>query len=150
MQGHTAGGFHGPILGSIVLVEDDPSDLDLMLRALGRCSSPPAVTVARDGEAVLDLMRTWLNGAPRPSVVLLDLQLPRRGGLEVLRDLRIHYAASTLPVVVWTSSGAADDIAAAYAGGANAYVVKPLRFEELVATACHIQHFWCQCNTTLD
>jgi CheY-like chemotaxis protein len=131
---------------SILLVEDNPMDLDLTLRAFARRRLFNGVTVARDGQEALDQIATWDGGAPPPMVILLDIHLPKVGGLEVLRQLRAHPRFGTIPVVMLTTSGEDTDINAAYKLGANSYIVKPVDFDKFVAVAEQIDVYWMLVN----
>ncbi|NEX19788.1 response regulator [Thiorhodococcus mannitoliphagus] len=133
-------------LRPILLVEDNPMDLDLTLRALrGRKLSNP-IEVARDGQEALDWIPRWEAGEPLPLVMLLDLKLPRIDGLEVLRQLRAHPLTQSLPVVVLTSSGEDRDVDTAYRLHANSYIVKPVNFDKFMEVAAQIELYWCLLN----
>jgi CheY-like chemotaxis protein len=130
----------------ILLVEDNPMDLDLTLRAFARRNLTNKIEVARDGQEALDLMATWEAGAPPPVVILLDVNLPKVGGLEVLRRLRAHPSFRTIPVVMLTTSSDDRDVQTAYALGANSYIVKPVDFDKFLAVAEHIDVYWTVVN----
>jgi len=133
-------------LRPILLVEDNPMDLDLTLRALkGRRLTNP-IEVARDGQEALDWIPRWEAGEPLPLVILLDLKLPRIDGLEVLRQLRAHPVSLALPVVVLTSSGEDRDVDTAYLLHANSYIVKPVNFDKFMEVAAQIELYWCLLN----
>ena len=112
---------------AVLLIEDNDADILLFERAAATCPRPFPVDVARDGEAAL---RSLSNGA-RFSLILLDLKLPRKSGLEVLEWLASRAELRDLPVVALTSSSEAEDVRAAYRLGVKAYVVKPVGFEPL-------------------
>lgn len=126
----------------ILLVEDNPMDLDLTLRAFGRRKLTNPILVARDGQEALDWIPRWAAGEPLPLLVLLDLKLPRVDGLEVLRRLRVEPISQDLPVVVLTSSGEDRDVQAAYRLRANSYIVKPVNFDKFVEVATQIELYW--------
>ncbi|WP_295407145.1 response regulator [uncultured Thiocystis sp.] len=130
----------------ILLVEDNPMDLDLTRRAFARRKLANPIEVARDGQEVLDWLPCWEAGEPLPLVVLLDLKLPRVDGLEVLRQLREHPVSQALPVVVLTSSSEDRDIETAYRLHANSYIVKPVNFEKFMEVAAQIELYWCLVN----
>ncbi|HKA19023.1 MAG TPA: response regulator [Blastocatellia bacterium] len=134
-------------VGSILLVEDNTIDLDIALRAFDRCELYKPLQIARNGEDVLDFMQQWEEGQPVPSVILLDLDLPKVGGLEVLRRLKSHEDFKTIPVIMLTNSGDAQDIHEAYQLGANSYVQKPMDFGSYRELANQIEHYWCRVNT---
>ena len=128
----------------ILLVEDNPDDVELTLHALRRAQVASPVLVARDGAEALEILfggGSALRGR-RPRIVLLDLKLPRVSGLEVLERIRGEASTRTLPVVVLTSSGEERDVARAYALGANSYVVKPVEFEKFVAAVGEVGTYW--------
>lgn len=112
----------------ILLVEDNPADARLAREALGASSVSANINVTRDGMEALALLRraTPYAHAPRPDVILLDLNLPRKNGREVLGEIKADAMLRCIPVVVLTTSNAPQDIQAAYAGHANAYLTKPL------------------------
>jgi hypothetical protein len=130
----------------LLLVEDNPMDVDLTLRAFRRRDLLNPVEVARDGEEAVAWLERWASGEPRPVVILLDLKLPRLGGLEVLAAFRAHPAARTIPIVVLTTSSASQDIQSAYELGANSYIVKPVDFEKFLEVAGQIELYWTVTN----
>lgn len=136
----------GPSPRPILLVEDNPQDLDLTLRAFKRRNLANPVQVARDGQEALDFIPRWEAGETPPLVVLLDLKLPRVDGLEVLRQLRATLVSATLPVVVLTSSSADRDVRTAYQLHANSYIVKPVDFNKFMEVAAQIELYWCLIN----
>ena len=133
-------------LRPILLVEDNPMDLDLTLRAFTRRKLTNPIEVARDGQEALDWLPRWEAGEPLPLVILLDLKLPRVDGLEVLRQLRAHPLTRSLPIVVLTSSSEDKDIATAYRLHANSYIVKPVNFDKFMEVAAQIELYWCLLN----
>jgi len=131
----------------VLVVEDNPDDVELTLRALKRMSLTNPVRVARDGvEALEILLGDGTSRPPLPRVVLLDLKLPRVGGLEVLARLRAEERTRTLPVVVLTSSREEPDVRKAYALGVNSYVVKPVEFEKFVDAVGKVGQYWLLLN----
>jgi CheY-like chemotaxis protein len=137
-------------LGRILLVEDDPNDVDLTLAALGEYNLANEVVVVRDGAEALDFLHAKGNYATRacgnPAVVLLDLKLPKVDGLEVLREIRTDESLKLIPVVVLTSSREDKDMVASYQFGVNAYVVKPVDFHEFVDAVKELGIFWAVIN----
>ena len=119
----------------ILLIEDNPMDVDLTQRAFIRHKLANPLRVARDGQEALDLIEAWQAGDIIPSVILLDLKLPKISGLEVLRVIRAHPIFGTVPVVVLTSSAEDGDINEAYSLGANSYIVKPVDFDKFIEVA---------------
>jgi two-component system response regulator len=130
---------------SILLVEDNPRDAELTLRAFRKHNLASNVSVAHDGVEALAILfdRT---GAERPRVVLLDLKLPKLDGLEVLRRLKGDERTRSIPVVVVTSSNQDPDIKTAYELGANSYVVKPVDFESFMKTMSELALYWLMVN----
>lgn len=137
-------------LGRILLVEDDPKDIDLTLAALGEYKLANEVIVVRDGAEALDYLHTKGNYRSRarenPAVVLLDLKLPKVDGFEVLREIRSDERLKHIPVVVLTSSREDRDMVASYKLGVNAYVVKPVDFHEFVNAVKELGVFWAVIN----
>ena len=130
----------------ILLVEDNPMDVDLTLRAFKRGHLVNPIEVARDGEEALAWISRWEAGEPLPLVILLDINLPRVDGLEVLRQMREHPVSQALPVVVMTSSSEGRDIQAAYRLHANSYIIKPVDFDKFMEVAMQIELYWCLLN----
>lgn len=136
---------------TILLVEDNPDDVKLTLRALARNRIANPVAVARDGVEALDYLfargpHADRAGAPLPALVLLDLKLPRLDGLGVLKAVRQEPRTRLLPVVVLTTSVEEDDLVASYSLGANSFVRKPVDFGEFVAAASTIGVYWLVLN----
>jgi CheY-like chemotaxis protein len=134
---------------AVLLVEDNPDDRDLTMRAFERHGLGTQVAIAEDGEAALEyLLRPGPDGALRalPEVVLLDLKLPRIDGLEVLRRIRAAERTRLLPVVMLTSSAEEQDLVQSYALGANSYVRKPVSFTEFIEAARQLGVYWLELN----
>jgi CheY-like chemotaxis protein len=130
----------------ILLVEDNPMDVDLTLRAFKRRRVTNTIHVARDGEEALAWLPRWEAGEPWPAVILLDLKLPKVDGLEVLRHLKQHPALCVIPVVVLTTSEESADVHAAYRLGVNSYIVKPVEFEKFMDVTEKIDLYWTMVN----
>ncbi len=136
---------------TILLVEDDPKDEALTLRALKKANVLNQVVVAHDGVEALDYLfsrnaSSGRNPAHQPQVVLLDLKLPKVDGLEVLRALRSDERTRLLPVVVLTSSVEEQDVVQSYSLGANSYVRKPVDFVEFIEAARQLGLYWLVIN----
>jgi len=134
----------------ILLVDDNPMDVDLTLRAFKQRKLPNPIEVARDGEEALAWIPRWDAGEPRPVVILLDINMPKIGGLEVLRQFKSHGALRTIPVVMLTTSAVDEDVEAAYALGANSYVVKPVDFDSFMDLVMQIELYWTVLNQIPD
>jgi CheY-like chemotaxis protein len=133
----------------ILLVEDNPIDLDLSLRAFAAKKLTNPIQVARDGEEALKYMEKWEKGEPWPVVILLDLNLPKINGLEVLQKFKSHPDFKSIPVVILTTSSDSSDLKKAYLSGANSYIVKPVNFEKFLDVAGHIDLYWTVINKAL-
>jgi CheY-like chemotaxis protein len=137
-------------LGRILMVEDDPKDVELSLTALEDYNLANEVVVMRDGEQALDYLycrgeyQTRSRG--NPAVMLLDLKLPKVDGLEVLKQIKSDGELRMIPVVVLTSSKEEKDMVASYRLGVNAYVVKPVDFHEFVNAIKELGVFWAVIN----
>ncbi|MDR7150877.1 CheY-like chemotaxis protein [Hydrogenophaga palleronii] len=135
-----------PQMPPIMLVEDNPMDLDLTLRAFSKKRFGNNILVARDGEEALAFLARWENGDPVPAVILLDINMPKVSGLEVLRQLKSHERFRRIPVVMLTSSREDRDLKAAYDLGVNSYIEKPVSFSKFMEVADHIELYWCVLN----
>jgi len=137
-------------LGRILLVEDDPKDVELTLTALEEYNLANEVVVARDGEEALEYLyargKFKTRSSDNPAVMLLDLKLPKVDGLEVLKQIKSDGKLSMIPVVVLTSSKEEKDMVASYRLGVNAYVVKPVDFHEFVNAIKELGAFWAVIN----
>jgi CheY-like chemotaxis protein len=137
-------------LKRILLAEDDPRDVELILESLGDYNLANEVVVARDGEEALDYLyctgnfKTRPNG--NPAVMLLDLKMPKVSGMEVLRQIRSDEKLKMIPVVILTSSREEKDWVESYKLGVNAYVVKPVNFHEFVKAVKDLGAFWAVIN----
>ncbi|GAB3667655.1 response regulator [Ramlibacter alkalitolerans] len=138
------------MLKPILLVEDDPRDLELTLVALERSQLANEVIIVRDGEAALEYLTRTGEYAGRsegnPAVVLLDLKLPKVNGLEVLQTVRSTESLRSIPVVMLTSSHEETDVLRSYQLGVNAYVVKPVEFKQFVEAIADLGIFWAVLN----
>jgi len=138
------------MLKPILLVEDNPNDLELTLIALEKSQLANDVVITRDGAEALDYLLSKGKYADRPpgnpAVVLLDLKLPKVDGLEVLRTIRTEGPLKSLPVVMLTSSREEQDLVRSYEFGVNAYVVKPVDFPEFVRAIGDLGVFWAVLN----
>jgi two-component system, response regulator len=127
----------------VLLVEDNPDDEALTIRAFAKNDMHDKIVVARDGAEALDYLLAINSGdAPAPALILLDLKLPKVSGLDVLRQIRAGRRTRLIPVVVLTTSVEPADVLAGYGGGANAYVRKPVSFSDFVAAVRTIGMFW--------
>jgi len=138
------------MLKPILLVEDNPHDLELTLIALSKSQLANEVVVVRDGAEALDYLHRRGEFATRqqgsPAVILLDLKLPKVDGLEVLKEIRHTEGLRAVPVVMLTSSKEEQDVVRSYQLGVNAYVVKPVDFNEFVRAIGDLGIFWAVLN----
>ena len=137
--------------GHILLVEDNPDDVDLTLRAFERQKIKNPIVVARDGEEALEYLFATGRHAGRsideqPALVLLDLKLPKVDGLEVLKRLRDHPKTRLDPVVILTSSREEQDLLRGYSLGANSYVRKPVDFGQFMEAVRELGVYWLMIN----
>ena len=131
----------------ILLAEDDACLARLLLHTLEKLNPPPIIVHVPDGEEALDRLRLRTKAvAGLPSVVILDLKMPKIGGLEVLRRIKSDVRLRLLPVVMLTSSQSDHDLRACYESGANACVVKPIGFQQLMAAIRQLGIYWTQIN----
>ncbi|MBI3244813.1 MAG: response regulator [Chloroflexi bacterium] len=135
----------------ILLIEDNPNDLELTLRALKRTQLVKRIEVARDGAEALDFIFGSDPQDPRPpgrlpKLILLDLKLPKVDGLEVLQRLKSDTRTRQLPVIMLSTSREARDIAQSYELGANSYIVKPVDFESFTETVRQVGQYWLSLN----
>ena len=137
-------------LGRILIVEDDPRDVELTLTALEDYKLANEVVVCRDGKEALDYLycrgQFQTRSSENPAVMLLDLKLPKVDGLEVLKQIRSDEQFKMIPVVVLTSSHEEKDMMRSYQLGVNAYVVKPVDFHEFVNAVKELGVFWAIIN----
>jgi CheY-like chemotaxis protein len=137
-------------LRRVLLVEDDPKDVELTLTAFGEKNLGNVVDVARDGAEALDYLYRRGNFSSRPQshpvVILLDLKLPKIDGMQVLQEIKGNDALKTIPVVVLTSSREEQDLVRSYRLGVNAYVVKPVDFHKFVDAVGELGVFWAVIN----
>ncbi len=135
----------------ILLVEDDPQDVELTLRALRSENVRSPIEVVRDGEEALDYLfcRGQYRARPAdqpPTLVLLDLKLPKIGGLQVIEEMKSNAASRSIPVVVLSSSGEPRDIAESYRLGVNSYVQKPVDIGEFRKALRALAQYWLEVN----
>jgi two-component system response regulator len=131
----------------IMLVEDNLDDVAIAERAFSRSEVVSRVTVARDGQEVLDLLFTPADDAARPDLILLDVNLPKRNGLDVLAAIRESEDFATVPIVMLTASGRLEDVSGSYRRGANSYIQKPVVFERLTLTLEVLGQYWFEVAT---
>jgi CheY-like chemotaxis protein len=137
-------------LARILIVEDDPSDVELTLTALADYNFANEVVITRDGQQALDYLyrrgEFSTRATDNPAVMLLDLKLPKVDGLEVLQQIKSDERLKMIPVVVLTSSHEEKDMLRSYSLGVNAYVVKPVDFHEFVNAVKELGVFWAVVN----
>ncbi len=137
---------------TILLIEDNPDDVDLTLHAFQKNHMANDVVVAGDGAEGLDYLfgtgkYAGRNAHEPPALILLDLQLPKVGGMEVLRKVREDARTKRIPVVILTTSDEEEDIVNGYNGGANSYLRKPVDFNEFVNSVNQLAMYWMVLNT---
>lgn len=137
-------------LKRILLVEDNPNDVELTLTALEEHNLANEVIVTRDGAEALDYLyrrgEFKMRGNGNPAVVLLDIKMPKVDGLEVLRQMKSDPQLKTIPVVILTSSREEKDLVSSYHLGVNSYVVKPVNFQEFVDAVKELGVYWVLIN----
>ncbi len=128
----------------ILLVEDNPGDVELTREALAGAKVGNRLHVAEDGEAAVEFLyrRGEFAAAPRPDVILLDLNLPKKDGRQVLKEIKADPELAVIPVVVLTTSEADEDILRSYQLHANCYITKPVNFKQLLTVVKAIEDFW--------
>jgi len=135
------------VVQQILLVEDNPDDEMLALRALKKSAIADDLVVARDGVEALDyLLEQNRSGADLPALVLLDINLPRLNGLEVLKRLRENAVTHLLPVVMLSSSKEEKDISSSYDYGCNSYIRKPVDFRQFSDMIVQVERYWLKLN----
>ncbi len=132
----------------ILLVEDNPDHVELILRALRDNNLLNQVHVVTNGEEALDFLyqRGKYSDAPRPGLILLDIKLPRVDGIEVLRRIKADPELRSMPVVMLTTSAGEQEIVESYSCGANSYIVKPLDFDQFVKAIKTLKLYWLVVN----
>ena len=131
----------------ILLIEDNPADVEITLEAFRRSRTTNRVYVCRDGEDAIDFIfqrgryTRGLN-APKPDMILLDLNLPRRSGFEVLEQVKRHETLRDIPVIILTTSDRDEDVRRCFRLGANNYLTKPVQFDDCVKLVATIQQYW--------
>jgi CheY-like chemotaxis protein len=129
---------------AILLVEDSPGDVRLTREALKEAKVLNSLSVATDGVEALEFLhrRGKFAGAPRPDLILLDLNLPRKDGREVLEEIKADAGLKRIPIVVLTTSNAEEDVVRAYDLHANCYITKPVDFHQFITVVQSIEDFW--------
>ena len=131
----------------ILLVEDNPDDVAIALRAFARSDVASRLSVARDGQEVLDLLLDGKSLPSRPDLILLDVNLPKVNGLDVLAKIRASDEFAMMPVIILTASGREEDIVRSYRLGANSYIQKPVVFERFTRTLEVLGQYWFEVAT---
>jgi two-component system response regulator len=128
----------------VLLVEDNPGDIRLTQEALKESTIDIALDVVSDGEQALDFLmrRNKFSEATRPHIILLDLNLPKKNGIEVLKEVKQHESLKKIPVIVLTTSDADHDISKAYSYNANCYILKPVDFDDFAKVIRLIEVYW--------
>jgi CheY-like chemotaxis protein len=126
----------------ILLVEDNPHGVEITTRALQKGQIRNRLTVARDGQEALDTLRDMRANGDGPGLILLDLNLPKVSGIEVLQQLKSDKSTRSIPVIVLTTSTREEDIVRTYDLGVNTFITKPVRFEDFIKVVTTIQEYW--------
>ena len=126
----------------IMLVEDNPADVRLTVEALKEARVPNRLHVARDGVEAMQMLKEPPTGTPRPDVILLDLNLPRKDGREVLKEIKQDDALRHIPVVILSTSQAEQDIVHSYRLGASAFITKPVEIDQFFEAVRSLEQFW--------
>ena len=126
----------------ILLVEDNPADVRLTQEAFKDARVPNRLHVARDGVEALSMLRDATGAVPRPDLILLDLNLPRKDGREVLQDIKHDEVLRHIPVVIFSTSQSEQDVARSYRLGANAFVTKPVDIDRFFQVIQSLEQFW--------
>jgi len=133
----------------ILLVEDNPDDVELTLRVFKKYNIINQIIVARDGEEALEQLFNFRKGIPkeeRPNLILLDLKLPKVDGLEVLRQIKSHPLTQPIPVVILTTSKEESDLTKSYKLGVNSYIRKPVNFDNFIEVIRQLGLYWLLLN----
>jgi CheY-like chemotaxis protein len=123
----------------ILMVDDNPADFELVRDTFEEQALPGLLSSVRDGDEALRYLR---GAAPRPDLILLDLNIPGKDGFEILNEIRVDQELSCIPIVILTSSSSEQDIDRSYQLGANAYVVKPVGLDQFSGLVRSIESFW--------
>lgn len=139
--------MHQPF--DILLVEDNPADVEITIEAFRRSHKGNRVYVCRDGEEALDFLFrrgpfVKASAAPRPDLILLDLNLPKKNGAEVLELVKTNLGMKDIPIVILTTSDREEDVSRCYKVGANSYLTKPVQFDDCLKLVEQIQLYWLQ------
>ncbi len=128
----------------ILLVEDNPGDIRLTQEALKESNMDIHLDVVSDGEQALDFLmkRGKYTEAVRPHIILLDLNLPKKNGIEILKEVKVHESLKKIPIIVLTTSDADHDISKAYSLNANCYILKPVDFDDFAKVIRLVETFW--------
>lgn len=132
---------------TILLVEDDPDDIYLIGEAIDECKMDVRLNIVQDGEELLEFLTRTGNYAkealsPRPDLIILDLNMPRKDGREALQEIKAIPELRSIPVVVLTTSKADEDLDRCYRLGASGFITKPVKFKDLKETVCKIGSYW--------
>jgi CheY-like chemotaxis protein len=131
-------------MAEILVIDDEPNDVDLMKRSFINSKVVNNITVARDGEEAMQALRQegiYIK-SKRPDLVILDLNMPKKNGHQVLKEIRLDPELKDIPVVIMTTSGANEDISDSYKEGANCYIQKPLDIDKFKEIVNNIENFW--------
>lgn len=135
---------------SVLLVEDNPDDVLITRRAISKSHIMSRLCIVNDGEEALRFFRKEgeYENTSTPSLVLLDLKMPKLNGFEVLKEIKKDENLKIIPIIVLTSSGRSEDVEQAYKLGCNSYIIKPIEFEDFLKTMEEIKHYWFEITKT--
>ena len=126
----------------ILLVEDNPGDVRLITESFKEVEMPHKLAVARDGLEAIQILNKECKESTDPKLIILDLNLPKKNGWEVLKEIKKDEKLKTIPVIILTTSKSKDDIKRSYSNQANAYLIKPMELDNFVEVVKSIQEFW--------
>ena len=127
---------------NVLLVEDNPNDVEITKRAMAKGRIKNRLTVARDGQEALDILTAESDPTRLPGLILLDLNLPKVSGHDVLKAIRAHPVLHRIPVIVLTASNRKEDVKRAYDLGVNTFITKPVEFEDFLDVLASVQEYW--------
>lgn len=126
----------------ILVIEDNPGDVRLIIETFKVSKIPHNLVVATDGEEALQILKNQCRESKNPKLIILDLNLPKKSGMEVLKEIKTDNLLKQIPVIIFTTSNASEDITRCYHNSANAYIHKPIDLDQFVEVVNSMQKFW--------